>query len=106
MAIAVELQAERCPGRHAQIDQVKFGVLELEVVVQALSAVRPHERLMRLLVAPGLVGSAGFHGRGVAPGPDGRRARATTSSQRMCGSAMCWMVTPAQAASEAARSCT
>ena len=63
VAVAVELQAERRPGRHAQIDQAEFGVHEVEVVVQALAAVRPDEGLVRLLVVPGLVGVAGFHGR-------------------------------------------
>ena len=63
MAIAVELQAERRPGRHAQIDQPEFGVLEVEIIVQALAAVRPDEGLVCLLVVPGLVGIAGFHGR-------------------------------------------
>jgi hypothetical protein len=63
MAVAVELQAERRPRRHAQIDQPEFGVLEIEVVVQAFAAVRPDVGLMRLLVVPGLVGVAGFHRR-------------------------------------------
>ena len=63
MAVAVELQAERRPGRQAQIDQPEFGVLDVEIVVQALAAVRLDEGLVLLLVVPGLVGIAGFHGR-------------------------------------------
>ena len=63
MAVAVELQAERRPGRHAQIDQPKLGILNVEIIVQALAAVRPDEGPVCLLVVPGLVGIAGFHGR-------------------------------------------
>jgi hypothetical protein len=36
---------------------------EIEIVVQALAAVRPYEGPVRLLVMPGLVGIAGFHRR-------------------------------------------
>jgi hypothetical protein len=36
---------------------------EFTVVVQAFAAVRPDEGLVRLLVVPGLVGIASFHGR-------------------------------------------
>src|SRR6266446_5667752 len=50
-----ELQAERCPCRHPQIDQAKLGIDEIEIVVEALAAVRPHEGLVRLLVMPRLV---------------------------------------------------
>src|SRR5207248_147529 len=32
MPIAIELQTERAPGRHAQIDQAQLGVDEVEVV--------------------------------------------------------------------------
>ena len=63
MAVAVELQAERRPGRDPQIDQPELGVLEVEIVVQAFAAVRPDEGLVRPLVVPGLVGIAGFHRR-------------------------------------------
>ena len=63
MTIAVELQAERRPGRHAQIDQPELRVLEVEVVVQALAAVPPDEGLVGSFVVPRLVGIAGFHGR-------------------------------------------
>ena len=63
VTIAVELQAERCPGRHPQIDQAKLGIDEIEIVVQALAAVRPHEGLVRLLVMPRLVGAARLHRR-------------------------------------------
>ena len=63
MAVAVELQTERRPGGDAQVDQPEMGVHEVEIVVQALAAVRPDEGLVRLLVVPGLIGVAGFHGR-------------------------------------------
>ena len=63
MAVAVELQAERRPGRHAQVDQPERGVLKVEIIVQALAAVRPDEGLVGLLVVPGFVRVAGFHRR-------------------------------------------
>src|SRR6202043_4162423 len=63
MPVAIELEAERTPCRHAQIDQTQFGVDEVEVVVQAFAGIRPQERAMRLFVVPGLVGVAGFHRR-------------------------------------------
>src|SRR5580700_130628 len=63
MPVAIELEAERTPCRHAQIDQAQFGVDEVEVVVQAFAGIRPQEGAMRLFVVPGLVGVAGFHGR-------------------------------------------
>jgi hypothetical protein len=37
--------------------------VDIEILVQALAAVRPDEGLVGLLVVPGLVGIAGFHGR-------------------------------------------
>ena len=52
MAVAVELQAERRPGGHPQIDQPQLGIHEVEIVVQALAAVRPQIGLVRLLVVP------------------------------------------------------
>ena len=63
MPVAIELEAERTPCRHAQIDQAQLGVDEVEVVVQALAGIRPQEGAMRLFVVPGLVGIAGFHRR-------------------------------------------
>ena len=63
MPIAIELQTERAPGRHAQIDQAQLGVDEVEVVMQAFASIRPQEGAMGLLVMPGLVGVAGFHCR-------------------------------------------
>ena len=63
VAIAIELQAERCPGRHPQIDQSEIGIHEVEIVVQALAAIGPHIGLVGGLVVPGLIGIAGFHRR-------------------------------------------
>ena len=63
MPVAIELEAERTPCRHAQIDQAQFGVDEVEVVVQAFAGIRPQEGAMRLFVVPGLIGVAGFHRR-------------------------------------------
>ena len=63
MPVAIELQAERAPGRHAQIDQPQLGINEIEVVMQAFAGVRPQEGAMRLLIVPRLVGVTGFHRR-------------------------------------------
>src|SRR5258706_12291082 len=63
MPVAIELEAERTPGRHAQIDQAQLGVHEVEVVMEAFAGIRPQEGAVRLLVVPGLVAVAGFHRR-------------------------------------------
>ena len=48
MAIAIELQTERAPGRHAQIDQTQLGINEVEVVMQAFAGVRKKVRCVCL----------------------------------------------------------
>src|SRR4029077_14472037 len=63
VTVAVELQAERCPCRHPQIDQAKLGIDEIEIVVETLAAVWPHEGLVRRLVVPRLVSAARLHRR-------------------------------------------
>jgi hypothetical protein len=63
MSVAIELQAERAPSRHPQIDQAQLRVDEVEVIMQAFAAVRPQEGAMRAFVVPGLVAVTGFHRR-------------------------------------------
>ncbi len=63
MAVEVELQAERRPGRHTQIAQPQVGVDEIEVVVQALGLAGLEERPVRGLVVPGPERGARLHGR-------------------------------------------
>jgi len=63
MSVAIELQAEWTPGRHAQIDQAELGVDEVEVIMQAFTGSRAQEVAMGFLAVPGLVGGAGFHRR-------------------------------------------
>jgi len=63
VAVAVELQTERRPGRDPQVDQPEPGIYEVEIIVQALATVRPDEGPVRVLVVPGLIGIAGFHRR-------------------------------------------
>ena len=63
VAVAVELQAERRPGRRPQIDQPQLVVQEVEIVMQAFAGVRAHIGLVRLLVMPRLIGVAGLHRR-------------------------------------------
>ena len=55
VAIAVELQAERRPGGHAQVAQAELFVDEIEVVMQALTQLRAKEGLAAGLVVPGLL---------------------------------------------------
>jgi hypothetical protein len=45
------------------MDQAQFGIHEVEIVMQALAAVRAQVGLVRLLVMPGLIGVAGLHRR-------------------------------------------
>src|SRR6202030_3762551 len=111
MPIAIELQTERAPGRHAQIDQAQLGVDEVEVVMQAFASIRPQEGAMRVLVMPGLVGVAGTSIAEMICTRPGRSPRttstlATASSLRMWFLAMCSMVMPAALANSAARSRT
>src|SRR5690349_9208379 len=109
MPIAIELQTERAPGRHAQIDQAQLGVDEVEVVMQAFAGIRPQGGAMRVLVVPGLVGVAGFHRRDDMHqgwSPRTTSTLATTSSLRMWFLAICSMVMPAALANSAARSRT
>ncbi len=63
MPVAIELEAERAPGWHPQIDQAQLGVDEVEVIMQAFAAIRPQVGAMGLLVVPGLVAVTGFHRR-------------------------------------------
>ena len=63
MAIEVELEPERYPGRHTQVAQPKPLIDEVEVVVQTLRVPVPERQLARLLVVPGPVGRTGFHRR-------------------------------------------
>jgi len=63
MAVAIELQAERTPSRHAHIDQAQLGVDEVEVIMQAFTSSRAQESAIGLLAVPGLVGGTGFHRR-------------------------------------------
>src|SRR5215475_6124921 len=116
MSVAIELQAERTPSRHAHIDQAQLGVDEVEVIVQAFTGSRAQESAMGLFAMPGLVGGTRFHRRDdmhqagmvAACGQQPRAAStsATTSSLRMWLLAMCSMVMPAAAANSAARSRT
>src|SRR5262249_742964 len=54
MSVAIELQAERTPSRHAHIDQAQLGVDEVEVIVQAFTGSRAQESAMGLFAMPGL----------------------------------------------------
>jgi len=110
MSVAIELEAKRAPSRHAQIDQPQLGVDEVEVIMQALAAVRPQEGAMRALVVPGLVAVTGFHRR-----DDMDEAGMIATDGKHLGDnvlladmvfAICSMETPAALANSAARSRT
>jgi len=45
MAVHVELQPKRSPGRHAEIAQAEIGIDEVEIVEQALARIVLHKRL-------------------------------------------------------------
>ncbi len=57
VAIAVKLQAKRCPGGNSQIAQAQLGADEIEVVVQALAGVPTQISLATGLVVPWAVTS-------------------------------------------------
>ena len=63
MAVAVELQAKRRPGRDPQVNQPQLAIHEVEIVVQALAAIGSQVRLVGGLVVPRLVSSARLHRR-------------------------------------------
>lgn len=60
--VEAELQAEGSPPRHSQVAQPQVGVDEVEVVVEALAAAGPEERISRAPVLPDFEGGAGFEG--------------------------------------------
>ena len=63
MAIEVDLQPERRPGRNAHVAQPELLVDEVEVVMQALPGGRLEEGSMGGLVVPRLIRRARLHGR-------------------------------------------
>jgi hypothetical protein len=63
VAVAVELQSERTPCRHAQIAQPQLFVDEVEIVVEALAVAGTQERFPGALVMPRLVRQTGLHRR-------------------------------------------
>ena len=62
VSVEVELQTERGPRGNAKIAKAELLVDEVDIVVQASSAVVLEERGMSLLVVPRLKGRACFHG--------------------------------------------
>ena len=63
MAVEIELEAKRRPCRHSEITEAKFGVDEVEVVMQAFAAVVFEKCFMCFLVMPGLVARTWLHCR-------------------------------------------
>lgn len=63
VAVEIELETKRRPRRHSEITQAKLGINEIEVVMQALSAVVFEECFVGCLVMPGLIARTGLHGR-------------------------------------------
>jgi hypothetical protein len=62
MAIEIDLQAKRRPGRDPHVAQAELLVDEVEVVVQALARDRLEQRLAARLVVPRAVGGTCLHG--------------------------------------------
>src|SRR3990170_1033439 len=63
VAVAVELETERCPGGHPEIAQTELGVDEVEVIVKALAVLVAQCGLPAGLVVPGSECRAGLHSR-------------------------------------------
>jgi len=63
MAVEIELEAKRRPGRHSEITQPQLGVDKIEVVMQTLAAVVFKEGFLGLLVMPRLIARTRLHGR-------------------------------------------
>jgi len=103
MAVAVELESERVPGRYAQIDQPQLGVDEIKVEVQTLACRRAQVGLPGALVVPRLIRRTGFPDRNImhqsgmiATSLDDRRDGILLAN--MCP-AMCSIFAPADSAS-------
>ncbi len=69
VAVEVNLQPARQPGRHPHVAQPQFLIQKVEVVVQTLAIVRQQVGLAGVLVVPRLVGRARLHGREDADQP-------------------------------------
>ncbi len=63
VAVAVELQPERHPGRDPEITQTELRINEVEIVVQTLAVLVAQRGLARHFIMPGREGGAGFHRR-------------------------------------------
>jgi hypothetical protein len=63
VAVEIELETKRRPRRHSEITQAKLSIDEIEVVMQAFSAVIFEECVVGFLVMPGLIARTGLHGR-------------------------------------------
>ncbi len=62
MAVHIELQAERSPGRDTQVTEPKFFVNEIEIIVETFALVKLKECLPCSLVMPWFISTALFHG--------------------------------------------
>ena len=63
MAVEIELDAKRRPCRHSEITQTKFGVDEIEVVMQTFAAIVLEKCFVGFLVMPGLIARTWLHCR-------------------------------------------
>ena len=63
MAVHIELQTERRPGRDTEVTEPKLFVNEVEIIVETFALVKLKECLPRGLVMPWLISTALFHGR-------------------------------------------
>ena len=63
VAVHIELEPEWSPGGNAKVAQAKRFVDEVEVIVKAFARIILEKGFSGLLVMPGLISRAGFHGR-------------------------------------------
>ena len=74
VAVAVELQAERAPGRDPQIAQAQFLIDEIEIIVQTFTVVRLPVSPVGFFAEAWLVSGTGLNGR-----EDSHQARVATA---------------------------
>ena len=63
VTVEVDLQPERCPGRHAHVAHAELRIDEVEVVMQAVAGSGLEEGVMGRLVVPPAIGRARLHRR-------------------------------------------
>lgn len=63
MSVHIELEPERAPRWDTQVTQAEFFVNKIKVIMKTFALIWFKKRFACILVVPGLVGIAAFHGR-------------------------------------------